>query len=76
MLLSMIAMIDVFQTNSRHSWIILETLRVSEGFVICIGPRLGPDLMIRGQGLSNFRLWEGLSAVRACGIVGVEVLTA
>jgi hypothetical protein len=76
MLLSMIAMIDVFHTNPWHSWIILETHRVSERFVTCIGPRLGPELMIRGHGLSNFRLWEGLFTVRTCGMFGVKVLTA
>jgi hypothetical protein len=67
----MIAMIGVFHTNPRHSWIILETHRASERFVTCIGrSETGSRPYDSWTGLSNFRLWEGLSAVRTCDIVG------
>jgi hypothetical protein len=54
----------------------METLREPERFVNCVGARLSHGLIIRGHGLSNFRLRDGLAVVRTFGGVGVEVLTA
>ena len=54
----------------------METLRGPERFVNHVGARLSHGLIIRGHGLSNFRLQDGLAVIRRFRDVGVKVLTA
>jgi hypothetical protein len=72
----MLKALCVFHMNPRSSWMVMETPREPERFINCVGARLSHGIMIRGHGLSNFRLRDGLAVVRTLGGVGVEVLTA